>query len=490
MIFLARRALEELASRAHVATDASATPARLEDFRATLFRKQREVLGCPSRKVAVLCTRRAGKTTLVPAALFAAAERNPGCVVPFIGRTRERARELAWENLKRANDDYRLGYRTNDARLTLRHPTNGAEIRLYGADNLREIEKRRGDKVAEAYVDEAQSFPDDVLRTLVEDVLWPSLLDVSGRLTLLGTPGYVCAGLWHELTRNEDEKSRSARAPGWEVFEWSGLDNPSRNHKGERICDLFALELRTQLADPARGPTHATVIREYLGRWTNDLASLYYSFDPARNTWPGGALPTGHEWRRVMGVDLGKAYANVTWAVSPTHPVVYEVAGKKVHDANANRWRAETQTAIDALNPDVTVVDYGGLGRGVVDAWQEDGLPVEDAEKHHKDAFVALMNAELEAGRVKALAGGALAQEWSTLPKDPDSPPGKPPQPKAGFEDHSSDAGLYAWRKARVLVGAVDSPAPAPGSEAARALAEQQEKERFMRQRHGREEEW
>lgn len=472
----------ELASRFNREKFHEGPPSRLQDFLRTLFQIQRDVLANAARRIAALCTRRAGKTTMVPAALFEAAEENPGCVVLFIGRTRERARELAWENLKAANDEYRLGYSPNDTRLTLRHPKNGAEIRLRGADDIRELEKYRGDKVAFAVVDEAQSFAESILRKLVEDVLWPALLDVSGRLLLLGTPGYVCQGLWYEITRNEDGKSRGERAAGWHVVEWSGLDNPSLNHKGQRICDLFQAELQSLEADPAKGPRHPSVVREYRGRWCQDLKGLYYAFDPVKNLYDG-TLPDGHVWSYIMGVDIGRAYARVTWAYAETHPVLYEVDGLKQHGTNANTWKRLTREGQERFPVEATPVDYGGLGVGIIEAWLEgdDAIPVEPAEKQNKDAFVLLINAELEAGRIKALKGGALAGEWATLPKDPDSPPGKPPQPKPGFDDHSSDAGLYGARKALQRRGLVDKPAPRPGSAEAKRAAVLEEQEAFLR---------
>lgn len=425
---------------------------------------------------------------MVPAGVFEDAEANPGCVVLFLGRTRLRAKQLAWRVLLEDNQKYRLGYKPNETELTLRHPTNGAEIRLYGATDGNVADRVRGDKLAAVWVDEAQSIAEEVLRKLIDDVLWPALLDVSGRLRLLMTPGYICAGLCYEVTRNEDDASRAERAAGWMVFEWSGLENTAVNHKGERICDLFAAELATLEADPAKGPRHPSVVREYRGRWCNDTKGLYYAFSPALNLYDG-TLPEGHTWRYVMGVDLGGKYARVTWAFAETHPVLYEVDGFKQGGTNANAWKAHTLQGQERYPLEATVSDYGGLGVGVNDAWREDGMPVEDAEKQHKDAFVLLFNAALEAGQVKVLKGGPYAGELATLPKDPESPPGKPPQPKSGFDNHCCDAGLYAWRKVRVLLGTEDNPAAPPGSEAAereRIAAEKQAYiARMQRQRAG-----
>jgi len=455
---------------------------RLKEYVGTLFQKQREVLGCSARKVAVLCTRRAGKTHQVPAALFTAAEENPGCVILFIGRTRIRAKQLAWEGLLKANEAYRLGFTVNKSDLTLTHPSNGAQIRLVGADDKLAPEKLRGDKLAKVIIDETQSIPEDVLRTLVEDVLWQALLDVSGQLVLMGTPGYVCSGYWYSLTRNEDEKSRAQRAAGWVVFEWSGLDNTALNHKGQRICDLFAAELAALEADPAKGPTHPSVVREMKGRWATDVGGLFYAFVVERNTYEG-VLPRGHEWRKALGVDLGKTFAIEVLAFSPTHPIIYEVDSLKVRESTPSVWLGHVQRFLEEHQPDVAVVDTGGLGAAIVEEWQAEGLPVEPAEKVKRDSYIALLNADLENGKAKAKVGSALAGEWATLPKDPNTPPGKPPQPKPGHDDHSADAALYAWRKARQLAGREDNPTPETGTPEDAALKRQKAMQKHMARR-------
>lgn len=473
-----RNAFEELATRFKRGKGIGAVLERL-------FDKQREVLGCRARKIAAMCTRRAGKTTLIPAALFSKAEENPDCVILCLGRTRIRAKQLNWQHLIDLNSTYELGYKVNHSELTLTHPSNGAVIRLYGATDSNVADRVRGDKLAFVVIDESQMIPDEVLRMLVDEVLWPALLDVSGQLLLLGTPGYRFAGLWYEITRNDEDgedggaASRSERASGWEVFEWSGLDNPSVNHKGQRICDLFREELAALEADPAKGPRYPKTIREFRGRWCEGSEDLFYAFLEARNTWAGGVLPDGHAWNYGMGVDLGKsAFAIVVLAYSETHPVIYEVDGLKVRKVNANDWRRLTSDFLEKWNPDFCAVDYGGLGIASIEAWQEEGLAVEPAEKGERDAYVFMMNAEMELGNVKAVKGSALAKEWANLPIDPDSPPGKPPQPAEGFDDHSADGALYAWRKAYRLAGREDKPAPQPSSaEAQRAWMEKQQDE-------------
>lgn len=424
---------------------------RLGDLLATRFDKQRGVLSAKGRRVAALCTRRAGKTELVPAKLYQVAENHPGTVLYYVAITAKRARELMWKPLLNANDTFGLGWKTNETRLTL--SKGDGEIRLVGADDMRELEKRRGDKASVVVVDEAQSFPPDVLRALLEDVLGPALVDVRGSFLLLGTPGMVCAGYWYEITRNDDEESRTKRDGRWEVFEWSGLDNP-------HVAENFRLEVEER--DGIYGPLNPTTLREYRGQWVSDANALFYSYSPARNVYDG-ALPPGHTWLHVMGVDLGfdDPFAIEVLAFSYTHPIVYEVDSFKQSGLTPSEWATHIRARKDRYNPIRLVVDTGGLGKAFVEEMKSrHKLPAEPAQKQNKLDFAKLLNDDLLAGKVKALEGGGLASEWAVLPKDPDDPTREHP----GFHNHCTDAALYAWRECRHFLATAPKQGPTPGT--------------------------
>lgn len=426
---------------------------RLPELLATRFDRQRAVITSRARKVAVKCTRRAGKTEALPALLYRAAEEHPESVVYYVAITGKRARELMWGRLTRANRDYRLGYTANKTLATLYHPTNGTEIRLTGADNLSELEKRRGDKTSLVVVDEAQSYPSVILSTLVEDIFWPSLLDVKGQIVLVGTPGLVCHGYWYGLTGDDSPEALARRNEEWTVYEWSALENP-------HVAVNFREELERRLQK--YGPTEPTTLREYQGRWVNDRGALFYAYHETRNVY-GGRLPAGHAWYYVVGCDLGfdDAFALVVIAFSLTHPTVYEVESFKKSGLTAGQWAARIQDAVEEWNPVSVKVDRAGAVKGTVEEWRTKyNLPVEAADKDAKPVYVGHLNSEMLAARVKLLQDGPVAQEMSVLPKDPDGPKDKPPREHPSFPNHAADAFLYAWREAWRLMGDADTPTP------------------------------
>lgn len=443
---------------------------RLHDMMATRFRQQTAVIDESGRFIAVLCTRRAGKTELVPTRLFKRADKYPGTVLYYVAITGKRARELMWGPLIQANDKYNLGWKTDATRQTLSR--DGTEIRLVGADKMRELEKRRGDKASEVIVDEAQSFPPLVLNALIEDVLGPALADVQGTFVLLGTPGIVCAGRWYSITRNEDAVSRSKREDGWSVHEWSALDNP-------HVAANIAMEVAER--ERKMGKNNPTTIREWYGRWVNDTSALFYSYDPRRNNYE--ALPKGHTWIHVMGVDLGMddAFAFVVWAFAETCEELYEVDSFSESGLTPSQWVAKVKKASETWNPVSIRVDTGGLGKAIVTEWQtRESLPIEAAEKAHKPAYVKLLNDDLLAGRVKVRANSPLAGEWSVLPKkeaERGKAPTLNPVEDPRFPNHVSDGGLYGWREALHYLGRSPDDEPEKGTPEAENHAAKKRKE-------------
>lgn len=470
-------------------------PARLADFLAGFFDRQQQVIDAVERWVALLCPRRAGKSTVIPGKLYSGMEDWRAKVGPCIGLYihpdgRPRAIETLWKPMLAINDAYNLGWTPNGTTATL-SKDDGTEIRFRGADDAREAQKFRGDTrpIAIAVADEAQNFPDGVLRTLVDDSLGPALADVQGQFVLAGTPGVACSGLWYEVSGNDNDEAIRNRLARWRVVTWSNLHNPHRRENiAAEIADRLApvvqmtpdavLEVLLGANGPEMGAALAeadpSTLREFFGRWVRDSEALFYAFDGVTNVYDG-TLPSGHHWYYVLGGDLGTgdAYAHHIWAVSPTHPIAYEVESFEKPGLHAGQWRQHYQEAIARWRPARCVVDEGGLGHGVAKEWREVySIPVEPAEKTYKAAAVATFNAEARSGRVKLLANGATARTMASLRKSLIVQPGKPAAEDPTQPNHASDAALYGHRECMRLVGRKDVPllAPAPNTpEAARA---------------------
>lgn len=460
--------------------EARATPAgsRLGDMMATRFDRQLAFIRSPARRKAAFCTRRAGKTESAAAYIYDAAERNSDTIIYYVAITRQRAVELMWKPLKSFNARFALGGRAHETLATIFMP-NGAEVRLTGADKLKEADKKRGDKCSLVLIDEAQMYPPEVMAALVDDIFGPTLEDVQGTIVIMGTPGVVCAGYWYDVTRNESDASRAQRAPGWDVHEWSVLDNPHMAHMRERLPEIKR----------ERGWTDDTPTfnREWLGRWVNDASALFYSYAEDRNAYT--TLPERNDWRHVIGVDLGfdDAFALVVWAFSPRLRELYAVHVYKKSGLMPSQWAQIIDEANETYSPVRVVVDAGGLGKAFVEEMRaRNRLPVEPAEKKNKKAYVQLLNDDLRAGRVFVPAASDLAQEWRMLPKDPDDPEAEDPR----FPNHCSDAALYGWREARHWMGSAPKPEPEPGSrEADEALSRKRERDMAERIRRRQQEE-
>ena len=97
-----------------------------------------------------------------------------------------------------------------------------------------------------------------------------------------------------------------------------------------------------------------------------------------------------------------------------------------------------------AYNFTTMVADTGGLGKSIVEEFRKRySLPLKAAEKRNKGSYIELLNDDLATGKVKVLDQSILS-EWDVLQWDEDR---RKEDPR--FENHLSDACLYAWRESR-----------------------------------------
>lgn len=405
------------------------------DIRKGLFDKQLALLQDESRRKLACCSRRAGKTHVAGRLLVDRAHRNPGQKCMYLAITKGHARRLCWPVLHELNVRFGLGIAFNETTLTASFP-NGSVVWLSGADNIREVEKYRGEKFCAVIVDEAASFGEEI-GYLVNDVLYMALADLDGELILMGTPSASCSGLFFE----EFTSDRSS----WSKHHWTVVDNPefprwSGKPNWRELAARFVDDTRMM-----HGWDHnnATYQREMLGRWVRDTNSLVYPFNDSLNLY--GQRPHASQWTTIIGVDLGfdDATAFEVVAFSGEHPALYEVDHYRRSGMNVTEIANKARELCDRWSPISVQMDTGGLGKTIAEEIrQRHAIPVEAAEKTKKNDYIELLGDDLRTGRVKVLKGSPLAEEMRILQWSDD----KRVKEHPAFSNHSCDAFLYAWR--------------------------------------------
>jgi hypothetical protein len=405
-----------------------------------LFGPQCLFIRDPARFKTAVCSRRAGKTKGVGAALLDSALRKPGSVSLYVTLTRSNAKDLIWPTLRDLNERYRLGFRVNEADLALRHP-NGSSIMLSGASDRGEIEKRRGFAFGVAVIDEAQSFP-SYIQALVQDVIAPGLMDHQGSLLVTGTPGPVPAGWFYDISQN----------PEWAHHHWTFRQNPYILNAEDELAVVLKMRGVTE-SDPS-------IRREFGGEWAHDPNALVFRFDPATNVYQTLPAIRG-KWRHVIAVDLGfdDADAIVVLAFCDELPTAYMVE----EHVDAKQTISDLADRLDRLvaryDPTALVMDTGGLGRKIAEELaQRRGLPVEAAEKSEKLAHIELLNDALRTHRLFLPPGSRCGEDAMKVEWDKSAP--EKPKISDRFHSDALDALLYGFRSCLQWLHAPPVPPP------------------------------
>lgn len=404
--------------------------------------RQRDFVIDTGRRICALVARGGGKTTGGRARFVRRMLKTPRARCLYVATTRQQAEELMWAPLKDLVEKLGIEAHFNETKLKCTFRRNGAWLRLVGADDKREIEKHRGQPFHEVGIDEAASFPVQLLDHLMFRVIGPRLGDYGGVLWLIGTPGHVLAGPFYDSTRPGSPIARKwedrEQTPGWSRWSyhhWTLQDGAEAGIAAMR--NLWAEALREKEANDW-SDEHPVWRREYLGQWAADDTERVYKYrphlddgtpwnqwDPERTPQGFAILPEGHTWRYVYGMDMGHAdpFALEVFAYSETSKELYHV-----YEFERRGMYAKTIAEVllgpdlDADHPsgvvgvtgwpDGMVADTAGLGDALLAELRDVyGVAVEPAVKKDKFDSIELFNGDLLDGRIKILRGSRLEEQ-------------------------------------------------------------------------------
>ena len=430
--YASRQVLKEFVKRFGDANalkeESAASKDRSYRWQEDLFEHQLAFINDPSSFKTALCSRRAGKTYASCYYLIETASKHPDSLSAYIALTRTSAKRLMWMELKRANRRYHIGMRFNNSELVATLPNN-SQIILTGANDEADIDKLRGSAYRLVILDEAASFGAH-MEELVQEVLEPALIDHNGTLAMIGTPNASCSGMFFHATTNP--------AFGYSNHHWTIMDNPHIPH----AKDWLEKRMRQKKWDD----TNPVYLREWRGQWIRSEDSLVYKYSEEKNFYDEVPYHE-YDFDFILGVDLGyeDATAFVVGAYSPELPYFFVVDTFKQSKMLPSEIAIKIQEYNEMYNFTSIVADTGGLGKSIVEEFRQRwALPIKAAEKRNKAAYIELMNSDLAAGNILVNELSDLVDEWRLLQWDEDRR-----KEDGRFDNHLSDACLYAWRESK-----------------------------------------
>lgn len=424
------------------------------DVKDYTFTKQWEFITSKSRYNVVKCSRRAGKTEALLFKHYIILKKYAGVNTLYVGLNRKTSKNIFWERFKKFLNDRGEEFEANNTELTIRL-SNGSMFYIMGCATEKDVDKARGMAFKYISLDEIQSFPPFV-RRLIREVFRPTLKDWKGGMDLTGTPNPSCAGVFKDAW---DNNSKSGMG-GYEPMEWTLHDNEFlyRTHpNGVKGYDSAEEVIEEELRLTGLTVDDPVIQRELFGRWVKDNDSSVYKYCPAINDYTG-QLPINHDWRYIMGLDLGfnDADAIVILAFCDDFPEAYIVEEFKLSNQDITSLAQKVQSLENKYGRDKfvsKVADIGGLGKKIIEELSARfGIHFEAAEKQNKWGYIKLMNDNFRSGKIKVLKENceSLIYEWENLNKVQayrNNDPLKEVE-DGRVDNHLADAALYAWREA------------------------------------------
>lgn len=369
------------------------------------FDRQWEYVEDDSRAIAMVCSRRSGKSV---GSAIKTCKRNteqPGRKVLYIHHTRLLAKRQFYKKARAWLKKHRVPHECNDSELLIEW-ANGSILSCIGCDDIAAVGKARGDDWDEIIVEEVQEFREVVLKELLDEALLPTMFDRGGHITLQGTPPDVHAGVWWDVINN----------PTWSHRRWTLFENP--HIKREDVIETMALRgFKIDFVDLTKNDP--IVQREVFGMLAIDGSKLAYLYEPGRNDIDeeGRPEPEHEAWRYAMGIDLGfqdcDAIVVLGWRMDDPQNRLWECYSWNDNHVLFDTLAGEVKDVYRRFRPRIIVGDTGGHGAVKVIESLADRLGVGEIQRKPASLrdSVALVNDEYRAGRMKIVKGGRLATD-------------------------------------------------------------------------------
>lgn len=369
-----------------------------------LFKEQKDVFNdFTAKKIAVMCSRRAGKTEgnsdiIVRTAAI------PNSPILYINLTFENAIRQMFDRVVAEAERIELTITKQSKSAGYIYFANGSSVLFKGNKDRSEADKMQGDKYRLVIIDEAQSQVN--MNYLVDTIIRPMLADYSdSQLILTGTPPRRKGTYFEAAFTN----------PEWTTYSWDMFKNPYIKDPQlmiQDICNEKGLTIDSPL-----------IQREFYGKIAYDTeAQVFKGYKVYSGQVPPSFIPT-HIYE---GVDFGYADYNgvVVLAANVEQRQAYITYERKFNKAtvteiiesvregfeNGKRLLLERNPGADLSNCQIfTDTNEKSI---TYELSQTYGLPAYCAYKYDKALAIEQLAEECRTGRIMNIENGEIVNEF------------------------------------------------------------------------------
>ena len=374
------------------------------------FAAQWVFVECLARAIALMCSRRAGKTEGLKIRTAKRSVEHAGHRSLYIHHTRLLGKQQFFEPLCEFLKGKGIAFEKNETELWLKLD-NGSLVQVVGCDDAKDVGRKLGYRWDDIMIDEFQEFADDILTKLVDKTILPTLIDRAGSLTLAGTPPTVEVGLWYATVTDS----------AFEQCRWTLLDNPFI----DRDNITSTMGLRGFVIDYQHPENNAILVqREIFGLVVFDPEELEYCYRKGINDWPFEGIPLvdSKAWRFALGLDIGGANPEndkdacvvLGWQVDDPKHELWECESWEEGEQDSEMFCARVLDTFSRWRPMASIcADTGGAGANKMLlhlAPRLGGLTF-TPKPTSVETSMRLLNDEFRSGRMRVNPLGLIARD-------------------------------------------------------------------------------